>query len=117
MRVIVCGGRDFWDEPWLVKNLNAIHYRKKITELFHGNTRGTDRMAGRWAAAKKIPVQVFPAQWEVYGRRAGPIRNRVMLDTAIRLGLDAVIAFPGSTGTQNMIDQARMQGVKVIEVR
>ena len=58
---------------------------------------------------------MFPADWKTFGKAAGPIRNRKMLDEGLP---DVVIAFhediERSKGTKNMISQACEQGIDVI---
>jgi hypothetical protein len=58
-----------------------------------------------------VPVEEYKADWDTYGKSAGPIRNQKMLDT----GIDYVIAFPGGRGTEHMKKIARKAGVTVIE--
>ena len=67
----------------------------------------------QWAKEIDIPCWGFPADWNSYGKAAGPIRNKQMLDEGKP---DVVIAFPGGTGTANMIMQATKAGVKVVKV-
>lgn len=112
MKVLVCGSRDFTDYELLEKTLNAYG---DITEIIHGAARGADTLAGRYGEENDKSVQRYPALWDQYGKRAGPIRNTQML----REGQpDLVIAFrgPNSRGTQNMITQARKAGVEVYVV-
>lgn len=59
-----------------------------------------------------VPYAIVPANWDVFDRRAGPVRNSWMLD----LKPDLVIAFPGGRGTQNMVEQAKKRGIKVMTV-
>lgn len=108
MRVLVSGSRHFKDYEQLKGVLSAYN----ITEIIHGAARGADTLAGRYGEEIDSPVSRLPADWETYGRRAGPIRNSRMLKEGLP---DMVIAFrgPGSRGTQNMIDQARRAGVEV----
>lgn len=108
MRVLVCGSRHFNDYEKLKEVLNAY----RITSIVHGGARGADTLAGRYGNEVSIPVQVFPADWNTYGRRAGPIRNRRMLTEGLP---EMVIAFrgPNSRGTQNMIDQSMKAGIEV----
>lgn len=64
----------------------------EITELCHGDQPGirvngkfvetVDRLAGRWARTNNIPVTPFPANWNLYGKSAGPRRNQEMSDAA-----------------------------------
>lgn len=55
----------------------------------------------------------FPAEWEKYGKSAGPIRNRQMLDE----NPDLVIAFhddiESSKGTKDCIKEAEKRGIEV----
>jgi hypothetical protein len=71
-------------------------------------------MAGLWRTQNKVSGKTYPADWDGYGRRAGPIRNQKMLDTERP---DLVLAFhPAGPGTRHMISIAREQGFEVIEV-
>ena len=81
-------------------------------EIVSGGAPGADKLAERYAAESKITLKVFSADWEKYGRSAGPRRNRQMAEYA-----DAVIVFwdGKSRGTQNMIQQMRELG-KPVEV-
>lgn len=75
---------------------------------------GADTLAGDWAHGFLIPVRSFPADWEErHGKRAGPIRNQMMLEEGRP---DLVVAFPGGTGTADMVRRAREAGVEVMEV-
>ena len=80
--------------------------------MARGENRGADTMAERYAAEKDIPIQVFPAEWNKYGKTAGPIRNKSML-TYVMEETPAVIAFWNgkSRGTGNMLKQAKACGV------
>jgi hypothetical protein len=73
----------------------------RVGEVVSGTARGVDQAGEQWAAIKDIPVTQFPAQWDVHGRAAGPIRNKEMATYA-----DALIAISinDSAGTASMID-------------
>lgn len=75
--------------------------------------RGADSLAVQWARGYKITVEAYPARWSVYGKKAGYIRNKEMLDEGKP---DLVVAFPGGKGTSMMIELARKAGVRVIEI-
>lgn len=111
MKVFVCGGRDFTDMNFLAAVLD--NYRDAISVLVRGDAKGADRMAGQWANANGVPVRTHPADWNRYGRGAGPIRNMQMLHEERP---ELVIAFPGGSGTSHMVRIAKQAGVKVIEV-
>lgn len=111
IRVIVCGGRDYHNQTHLFAWLDKFHKSFPITELIEGGAKGADKLAKDWARKNKITVIEVQALWTKFGNRAGPIRNQLMLD----YNPDAVIAFPGNTGTANMIYIARKAGIKVYD--
>jgi hypothetical protein len=67
-------------------------------------------MAGEWADVFGVPFRIFPANWKKHGRAAGPMRNQQMLDEGKP---DLVIAFPGGSGTADMVRRAKAAGVPV----
>lgn len=109
MRALVCGGRDFRDYALLGRTLTAIG---GITCIVHGAARGADSLAASWGYRNKIPCIPKPADWDAHGRGAGIIRNMTMLQETKP---DLVVAFPGGTGTANMVQIARAAGVDVIQ--
>lgn len=113
MRVIVCGGRSYDDRATLFAALDRFHAAHGITCIIQGGASGADRLAYEWAASRMIAVENIPADWKKYGRAAGPIRNRAMLASYP----NAVIAFPGGRGTDDMKRQAREFGVPVFHPR
>jgi hypothetical protein len=113
LRVLVCGGRQFKDAAFLSAKLDELHRQYRFTTLIEGDAEGADRMAGAWADANGIELLVYPADWENLKRKAGPIRNKQMLDEGKP---DLVVAFPGTSGTFNMCRQAEAAGVPVIAV-
>lgn len=112
MRVLVCGGRDYYRRSDLFMALDALHRRKTITLVIHGAARGADSLAGEWACLNGIDVAEYPADWNKDGKAAGPIRNARMLSEGKP---DGVVAFPGGRGTADMIGQAKRAGLKVWE--
>jgi len=120
MRILVCGGRDFANRDLFNKTLNDINKETPISVILHGNARGADSMSWSWILKNnqgrcdetQLECIAFNADWDKYGKAAGPIRNKQMLDEGKP---DLVIAFlaEGSKGTKNMIDQATKAGVEV----
>lgn len=112
MRVLVCGGRDFDDSRLMYRVLDALYLDRDST-LIHGDARGADRMAQRWAEERALWIESYPADWESHGKAAGFIRNQQMLDEGKP---DLVVAFPGGKGTAMMVELASKAGVPVIQV-
>lgn len=112
MKALVCGGRDYDDDTELFNTLDLIHKQTPIDTIIHGGARGADDLAGWWAVYQDIQCITVPADWNLYGRRAGPIRNAQMLE----LKPDVIVAFKGGNGTRNMIALAEKANVPVITV-
>ena len=113
MRVLVCGGRAFENYSLLHRVLCGVREEHNEFTLLHGGATGADRMAGRWAEHVGVPVVVFEAEWRKYGPSAEPIRDTRMLNVGKP---DLVVAFPGATGTTDMVKLARKAGVEIMEV-
>lgn len=113
-RVIIAGTRDFNDYDLLKKYCDYMLSKKvesgeQIT-IISGGASGADALGEKYAKERGYSLRLFPAQWEKYGRQAGPMRNREMADNA-----DALIAYwdGKSRGTKNMIEEAKKRGLKV----
>lgn len=109
MRVLICGSRNWFDGERI---LNLVETFPKDTVIIEGGARGADRYAKLAAIKCELAFEEYPAQWNKFGKSAGPIRNKQMLTEGKP---DLVVAFrmPNSRGTQNMIDQATEAGVPV----
>ena len=110
MRVLVCGGRDYEDATRVNNALNKLHQTHGITMVIQGAARGADALARLWAKRHEVEVKSFTADWRKHGRAAGPMRNQAMLSYGQP---DAVIAFPGNRGTEDMVKKAEVAGLKV----
>ena len=113
MRLLVTGGRNFADRDFLFATLDRLHAEHGFTLLIHGDARGADQLAGEWAQERGVAILARPADWLRYGGGDAPRRNRQMLDEKP----DLVVAFPGGSGTRNMVEIARKAGVNVIVVQ
>jgi hypothetical protein len=127
MIILVCGGRYFNDRALLVHTLEVLEAtRGPITGLIHGYSAGADTLADEWMCGKIDTdmndsgrtlrwIAREPAKWNQHGKAAGPIRNQRMLD--VHPGIELVVAFPGGSGTRDMVKRARHKGLEVIEVK
>jgi len=116
--IVAAGGRDLvWPQERIASTLLQRSGGRPVHLLLHGGARGADRAIGRAAHQLGWRVQALAADWRRYGRAAGPIRNRLLLEQAL---VEAqahtspafsasvlVIAFPGARGTASLLDQAR----------
>ena len=112
--VVVGGGRYFEKEDIAFAALDHIDQNiGHIARVAHGGCRGADALADRWARERGREIQIYWADWDTFGRRAGPIRNGRMLRSERP---DIVVTLPGGTGTKNLIEQAEMLGRRIIKV-
>jgi predicted Rossmann-fold nucleotide-binding protein len=111
IRLLVCGGRHFDDRPAVYAVLDRLHAERGIAVVIAGG-RGADALAVEWAKERGIPTEIYIAEWQRLGRKAGPIRNQRMLDEGRP---DLIVAFPGGRGTAGMIALAHAAGREVIE--
>lgn len=112
MIVLVCGGRDFNNKSLLFEALNSVPFT--ITKIVNGAAKGADKLSTEWAKEKGIQYVEYPAEWNKYGKIAGPVRNSQMLQDE---DIDYVVAFPGGRGTEDMIGKAKAKDIEVLRVR
>lgn len=113
MKVIIAGGRNFKSTEHSLKFLDDfLIEHPTFSEVVCGMAQGADTFGQMWAISLNIKVKKFPADWSNFGPAAGPIRNRDMAIYA-----DALIAFPGGRGTENMIKHAKNHGLLIYEYK
>lgn len=99
---IVAGSRDFTDYIFLKKVLTALPWR--IEEVVSGGARGADTLGERYARENQILFTRFPAKWDLYGKRAGYLRNEEMARYSEAL---VVFRYPYSRGSAHMLEIAK----------
>ena len=100
MKVIIAGSREITNYEFVSHIIKQSGYT--ITEVVSGTANGVDRLGEQWARDNNIPYKRFPANWDHYGKAAGPIRNREMAEYADA----AIVVWNGSSsGTKNMIQE------------
>src|SRR5690606_39623023 len=83
------------------------------TTVISGMARGVDQAGEKWARKNRVTLRTFPADWDRYGKAAGPIRNRLMAEHANALLL---IWNDKSRGSANMKQTAKQLSLAVYEV-
>ena len=110
MRCIIAGGRDFKPteehKSWVI---DKIH-KHGITEIVSGGARGADYFGEKVGKECNLKITVFNAEWNRYGRSAGPRRNKEMAIYA-----DACILFPGGRGTLSMEREAKKRDLVLLK--
>jgi len=117
----IIGSRDFTDNKLFERSLkeflsnlnNGNNGNKVIKEIISGGARGADTLAEKYAISNNIPIRIFYPDWDTYGKKAGLIRNRQIVESS-----DYILAFwdGQSSGTKSSIDIANELGKPIIIV-
>jgi len=139
MIILACGDRNWKDYKKIRKAIREVQKKWVVSYLIEGGQQksvvygsmiiGADHLANK--AAKELGIQTVKceANWERHKKAAGPIRNQMQLNLALKLAakdehqamatLDniLVLAFhsdlKNSKGTKDMVKRAKKAGVKV----
>lgn len=127
LRVIVCGGRDYQDHAHVNRVLDELSRRCGSITVIEGGATGADALARHWAKDRpNVQHVAVPAHWDDishphalirvrrdgkrYDTRAGFRRNQQMIDLHAP---DLILAFPGGSGTIDMIKRGKKAGLHV----
>ena len=111
MKLAVIGSRDF-DNYGLVKEV-LNQYKDKVSLVISGGANGADTLGEKWAKENGLDIIVFPADWKMYGKRAGFVRNNDIIYTC-----DVCVAFwdGQSKGTEDSIRKATSMGKELVVI-
>ncbi|MEJ7648631.1 MAG: DUF2493 domain-containing protein [Nakamurella sp.] len=118
-RILVTGSRYLTDRGIVEELLNLALVRcgsYEDTVLVHGGAGGADLLAAEAWQTWGLRQEAHRADWNRYGRSAGPRRNIQM----VALGADLCVAFfdeQPNRGTTHCSDIAERAGIPVIRVQ
>lgn len=104
-KVLIAGGRHYANFKRVLEEVESLPQKPDL--IIHGGATGADTLAQLVANQLSIVTMVFPADWPRYGKSAGPMRNKLMIDQRP----DLLLAFPGGRGTEDIIKKAREAGI------
>jgi hypothetical protein len=112
-RILITGSRDWAARDALnIALAEAVHPIPAHQEIVivHGAARGADTMADDFARIFGATAERHPANWTLNGKRAGFIRNQLM----VNLGADICLAFikDGSRGASHTAALAEAAGIE-----
>jgi hypothetical protein len=144
MRIIIAGGRDFYNFELLdsevsttIQNLKTESFNtsKDSIEIVSGEAKGADKLGEQFANKYNLQVKSFPAKWNdldttpcriatnAYGKYnalAGHNRNEEMAKYASQDDeIGVLIAFWNgkSTGTKNMIKLSKKYNLRTFIIK
>ncbi len=106
-RIVVAGCRNYtnYNEAKEYIDFCIQKIRKENDLIFlSGCCQGADSLGEKYATENNYKIEYYPAEWEKYGKSAGPKRNKLMAENC-----DYIICFwdGKSRGTKSMINYAR----------
>ena len=113
MKVLITGSRH-WSDREAVEMAIA---RANPDTIIEGGATGADAIAKEYTQRKSIKVIEVRAEWDRYGKQAGPIRNSAM----IAMKPDLVLAFSKDLskdkGTADTVKKALAENIKVYRIK
>lgn len=129
--ILVCGGRYYGNRALVFKTLDTLltdrGWHPSDIRVITGGASGADSLGIQWAKDRGAAYKPYYADWDdlshpnavikrrkngkKYDALAGHRRNQKMLDREHPL---VVVAFPGGTGTADMISRAKIEDVEVL---
>jgi len=114
MKIIIAGSRTITNKYLINRNIfkgiESLVPFSKIDEtiIISGGARGVDTEGESWAKSFGFPVKRFLPEWNKYGKKAGFLRNKEMINEA-----DALIAIwdGKSKGTEHTINLAKEKNI------
>ena len=115
LKILICGDRNYTNYDSILYSITKISLKNKLSSVIEGGAKGADRLGRQAAQAIGVPeIITFKADWEKYGKAAGPIRNRQMIKEG---SPNLVLAFhsniSNSKGTKDMIFAANQAGIPI----
>jgi hypothetical protein len=107
MKLAIVGSRSFNNYNLLKDTINKYD---NIKLIINNSAIGADKLAEQYAKEYNIETKIYLPDWNKYGKKAGPIRNELIIKDC-----DIVIAFwdGESRGTLNSINIAKTLNKKL----
>jgi hypothetical protein len=111
-RFFITGSRDLFIEKDIKKvlaNLYAKGINPKKMVMVVGDAKGVDATATKLWQKAGLRIEIYQAEWEEHGKKAGMLRNMAMLSSGVDYGYG--FCKNNSKGTTGMLNLASEQGV------
>lgn len=100
MNLAVIGSREFKDMEVMSVHIQSL----QPTTIISGGAKGADTLAKKYALAHGLDIIEYKADWKQFGRAAGIVRNKTIVENA-----EHILAFwdGKSPGTKSSINYAK----------
>ena len=107
-RAVISGSRKATSQ----KRVNKALKKYKLNRVATGDASGIDAFVEAYCSKHKIKHVKYAASWKRYGKKAGPIRNKFMLENEVP---DFVLVFNGGgRGTADLDCKATLMNYRCI---
>ena len=114
-KIAIVGSRGFKDYELLKQTVNNYINKNKISisQIVSGGADGADSLAEIYAQEYKFEVKIHYPDWQLFGKKAGFIRNELIIQDA-----DIVFAFwdGESKGTKSSINLAKEYNRELVTI-
>lgn len=120
MRIIIAGGRDFNNYELLKNKCNGIikFLNPDNIEIISGAAKGADSLGAQYAKENNYKLISMPANWNLFGKQAGYLRNIEMAKKAIENDGVLILFWDKiSRGSKHMLDVARGYNMKIFIIQ
>lgn len=112
MRILIIGSRDTYDldeEILSILRKEIVPYLNENPTIVSGGARGIDTLAEVIADEFNLEKDIFLADWDTHGKKAGILRNIEMINSNITV---AFIFWDGvSKGTEHGLKEIQKLGI------
>lgn len=115
MNIAIVGSRHYTDYEFVKESLfDKLNYyinSNLYIQIISGGAKGVDSLAERFAKENGIDFKLFLPEWNTFGKFAGKVRNKLIVDNS-----DLVIAFWNgiSPGTKHSLNYSVKQKKRII---
>ena len=113
MVISVTGSRSITDYEWFEINLNKCIEEHGISKFISGGAKGIDTFIKKYCTDNNIELEEILPDWESFGRSAGIIRNKEIIEKA---DLNIIFWDGISKGSKFNIEYCRKNNKKYIVV-
>jgi predicted Rossmann fold nucleotide-binding protein DprA/Smf involved in DNA uptake len=125
MNLIICGSRSIKDFHHVAEAINQLSQQVRnkysgnpyiITQIISGGAVGVDTNAEKYAEQKEIKFKLFKPDWKRYGKGAGVVRNKEMINYSVGQYSKTIVLSiwdNKSKGTVHTINYALKRGIDV----
>jgi hypothetical protein len=106
-KVLVTGDRNWTNYERIYSILSQLAATYGKYTVIAGECKGVDLLAKGIAQQLGLNYIGYPANWELYGKSAGPLRNKQMLEQKPHIILAFHNNIDSSRGTKHMLNIAK----------